>query len=69
MNAKKAPVLLDLREVCERIPSLSIHTLRRWATQRRIPTVRLSRRVFILAADLDALIARGREEARSDLAV
>ncbi len=37
---------------------LSIHTLRAWAYQKKIPFVRLGRRVLLRREDLDALIMK-----------
>lgn len=53
--------LLTLPEVAERT-SMSLDTIRRWASQRRIPTVRLSNRVFMTELDLHRFIEARRCE-------
>lgn len=58
--------LLDLREVASRL-GLSLHTVRRWASQRRIPVVKLGKRVMVTERDLERLVAENRLPARSDL--
>lgn len=63
-----ATKLLRLPEVKDRT-GLSLHTLRRWASQRRIPTVRIGRAVFVPERDLDRLIEARKEPARTDVAV
>lgn len=35
---------------------LSLHTVRGWISQRRIPHIKLSRRVFIRKSDLDKIL-------------
>ena len=60
--------LLGLREVAERL-GLGLSTVRRWASTRRIPTVRLSRRVFVEERDLERLIESRHEPARTDIGV
>lgn len=62
--------LLDLRaarERCGGYPSLS--WWRRMASERRIPVVKLSNRVFIRERDLAQLIEQHVVPARDDLAV
>jgi excisionase family DNA binding protein len=54
--------LYTTREVA-RMLGLSPATVRMWVWQGRIPVVRLRRAVRISRADLDALVARSREEA------
>ena len=59
--------LLNLREGAKEL-HLSIHTLRSWTYQKRIPFVRLGRRVLLRREDLEALVkehlveAKGRED-------
>jgi|GEM_PF-5729460 len=60
--------LLNLSEVAERT-GLSLHTIRRWASLRRLPIVKISNRVFVTERDLDRLIESWRRDARSELAV
>ena len=68
----KAPAefgnLLTLPQVAERT-GLSIYTLRRWASQRRIPIVKISNRVLVTERDLAKLIEAGRKEPLRELAV
>jgi excisionase family DNA binding protein len=59
--------LLDVRESAEYL-RLKVSTLRAWILQRRIPFVRLGRRVFLLKATLDRLIERGTVPARAERA-
>lgn len=47
--------LLDLREGAKEL-RLSIHTLRSWVSQKRIPHVRLGRRVLLRREDLEEMI-------------
>ena len=42
---------------------LSVHTVRLWVFQKRIPVVRLGRRVFLKREDLLAMIEQGRQPA------
>lgn len=60
--------LLGLREVAERL-GLSLHTVRRWASQRRLPVVKLGKRVLVAEKDLEKLVAENRVEARKEIAV
>ena len=60
--------LLNLRVVADRT-GLGVSTIRRWASQRRIPTVRLGRRVFVDEDDLNKLIDARREPARRGLEI
>jgi hypothetical protein len=60
---KRPTVLLDLKEVSQRL-SLSLHTVRRWASMRRLPVVKLSNRVFVSEDDLEKMIAANRIEPR-----
>jgi excisionase family DNA binding protein len=52
------PELLDLREGAKEL-RLSIYTLRAWIFQRRIPFVRLGRRVMLRRTDVEKLINDG----------
>lgn len=58
--------LLGLREVAERL-GLSLHTVRRWASERRFPTVHLGGRVLVKEMDLEQLIEKHSCPARQDL--
>jgi excisionase family DNA binding protein len=60
--------LIPLRDAAERL-GLALGTLRRWSASRRIATVKIGGKVMILNRDLDALIARCRRPARSEVAV
>ena len=60
--------LLSLREVQKIVP-VGLGTLRRYASQRRIPVVRIGRRVFVAESDLEKLVEARREPARPDVAV
>ena len=55
--------LLDLREGSKQL-HLSIFTLRSWVSQRRIPFVRLGRRVLLRKEDLEALVNKNLIEAQ-----
>lgn len=57
------PELLDLKEGAKEL-RLSIHTLRSWVYQRRIPFVRLGRRVLLRRSDLENLINENVVEAK-----
>jgi excisionase family DNA binding protein len=57
------PELLDLKEGAKEL-RLSIHTLRAWVYQRRIPFVRLGRRVLLRRSDLENLINENVVEAK-----
>jgi len=48
---------LSLEEVATYL-SLSIHTVRRWASTRRIPTTKFGRRVAVSEADLAEFCAQ-----------
>ena len=54
--------LLDLREAAIEL-RLSLATLRAWTRQRKLPLVRLGRRVFLRREDLEKLIAHGMQRA------
>lgn len=60
--------LLGLAEVAERL-GLGLSTVRRWASERRIPTVKLGGRVLVAERDLARLIADRTRPARSEVAV
>ena len=55
--------LLDLREGAKEL-KLSIHTLRAWTYQKRIPFVRLGRRILLRREDLEALVNEHLVEAK-----
>jgi excisionase family DNA binding protein len=46
--------------------SLSRHTWRAWIRQRRLPHVRLGRRIFVREADYEAFVRAGLVPARKD---
>jgi excisionase family DNA binding protein len=50
------PHLLSVQEAA-RYLSLSVHTLRTWVSERRVPYIKLGRRVLFRQADLDRLAA------------
>jgi len=55
--------LLDLREVSKEL-KVSIHTLRAWAYQKKIPVVRLGRRVLLKRQDVEEFVSKNRIEAK-----
>lgn len=57
--------LLDLREGAKEL-KLSIHTLRAWIYQKRIPFVRLGRRVLLRREDLEELVNQNLVEAKEN---
>ena len=59
------PELLDLREGAKEL-KLSIHTLRAWIFQKKIPCVRLGRRVLLRREDLEDLVKRNLIEAKNN---
>jgi excisionase family DNA binding protein len=63
-----AKTLYRLREVATRT-GMSLKTVRRWASERRIPVVKLGRSVLVDERDLDRLIESRRIPARADIAV
>lgn len=69
MTTKSEPIgrLLGLDEVAARL-ALSLHTVRRWATMRRIPTVKLGGRVLVPERELDKFVEARLRAARPDLA-
>jgi excisionase family DNA binding protein len=58
--------LLDLKEGAKEL-KLSIHTLRAWTYQRRIPVVRLGRRVLLRRVDLEELVNKNLIGAREEI--
>ncbi len=54
--------LLDLRQGAKEL-QLSIHTLRSWTYQKKIPFVRLGRRILLRREDLENLVTRNLVEA------
>ena len=60
--------LLPLRVVAE-VTGISLHTLRRWASQHRIPVVKMSNRVLVAEKDLAQLIEERSVPARREVAV
>ena len=60
--------LVGLREASERL-GLALWTLRKWASNRRIPVVKLGSRVMVDSRDLDKLVEAHRREARPGVAV
>ena len=57
MNTDQQVELLTVPETAK-VLRLTVSTIRAWILQRRLPFVRLGRRVFIQRVDVDALIAR-----------
>jgi excisionase family DNA binding protein len=55
--------LIDLKEGAKEL-KLSIHTLRAWTYQKRIPFVRLGRRILLRREDLEALVNEHLVEAK-----
>jgi excisionase family DNA binding protein len=55
--------LLNVREGAKEL-RLSIHTIRAWIFQKRLPVVRLGRRVLLKREDLEKLIEENTYEAR-----
>jgi excisionase family DNA binding protein len=58
--------LLNLKEGAQEL-RLSIHTLRAWVFQKRLPVVRLGRRVLLRREDLENLINKNFVEARKEI--
>jgi len=54
--------LLDFREVSKTL-KVSLATLRAWTRQRRLPIVRLGRRVLVRREDIEKLIQHGLQPA------
>lgn len=57
------PELLNLKEGAKEL-KLSIHTLRAWIYQKRIPFVRLGRRVLLRRSDLEEFVNKNLIEAK-----
>jgi excisionase family DNA binding protein len=63
--------LLSLEEAAKELGGakesggISIHTLRAWIYQKRIPFVRLGRRIFLRREDLEAFVNKNLVEARN----
>ncbi len=57
--------LLNLKEGAREL-KLSIHTLRAWTYQKRIPFVRLGRRVLLRREDLEEFVNRNVVEAKDE---
>lgn len=51
--------LLTVHQAADYAPALGERYLRRLIAERRIPVVRIGRRVFLRRSDLDALAAEG----------
>jgi excisionase family DNA binding protein len=59
------PELLNLQEGAKEL-KLSIHTLRAWIYQKRIPCVRLGSRVLLRREDLDEFVSRNLVKAKEE---
>ena len=59
------PELLDLRQGAKEL-SVSIHTLRAWTYQKRIPFVRLGRRILLRREDLEELVKKNVIKAKEE---
>ena len=59
------PELLNLQEGAKEL-KLSIHTLRAWIYQKRIPCVRLGRRVLLRREDLEEFVNRNLVNAKEE---
>ncbi len=57
--------LLNLKEGAKEL-KLSVHTLRAWTYQKRIPFVRLGKRVLLRREDLEELVRKNVVEAREE---
>jgi len=69
MTRKDSEVrLVGLREASERL-GLALWTLRKWASNRKIPTIKLGGKVLVDVRDLDRLVETHRRDARSSVAV
>jgi len=60
------PQLIDFKEGAKEL-RVSIQTLRGWASKRRIPYVRLGRRVLLKREDLEAFIDKNVVRATENL--
>ena len=58
--------LMDLREGAKEL-KLSIHTVRAWIYQKRLPHVRLGRRVLLRKTDLEDLVNKSVVEAEKEV--
>jgi excisionase family DNA binding protein len=67
-DIKMAVQLLRLEEVAERL-SLNLHTIRVWASQRRLPIVKIGGAVRVKESDLEELIESRRVEPKPRRAV
>lgn len=56
-------VLVSVAQAAKEL-SVTIYGLRRWIAERRIPVVRLGRRVLIKRADLEQFVEQNRQPAR-----
>ena len=52
----------SLEKTAERL-GVSIHTVRAWIRERRIPFHRLGRRIFVSERDIQEILAKSRVEA------
>ena len=57
--------LLNLREGAKEL-RLSIHTLRAWTYQKKIPFVRLGRRILLRREDLEKFVSNNIVKAKND---
>ncbi len=57
------PELLDLKEGAKEM-KISIHTLRSWIYQKRLPFVHLGRRVLLRREDVETFIRKNLVEAK-----
>jgi len=55
--------LLSVKEAAEML-NISIHTVRAWLFQRRLPFVRLGRRIGLRSDDIDSFITKNYVEAQ-----
>jgi excisionase family DNA binding protein len=67
------PDLLSLEESVKELGGakesggISIHTLRAWIYQKRIPYVKLGRRVFLRREDLEEFVTKNLHEAKKQV--
>lgn len=59
---------LRLPEVAERL-GLSLHTIRRWAAERRIPVTKMGRAVLVSETELAKFVEARTQRPRSDVSV
>ncbi len=57
--------LLNVKEAAEKL-NISPHTIRAWVFQKRLPYVRLGRRIGLKAEDIDSFITRNYIQAREN---